>query len=49
MGSYKLEKARECIHVLPSLVVHAVEYEMVVGTHNTVYVQIHVVGSTVFA
>ena len=35
---YKSEKERECIHVLPSLVVHAVGYEMIIGSHNTVYV-----------
>ena len=35
--------------MLPSLVAHAVGYEMVVGAHNTVYVQMHVAGSTVFA
>ena len=49
MGSYKSEKEREYIRVLPSLVAHAVGYEMVVGAHNTVYVQMHVAGSTVFA
>ena len=34
------QKEREsvCIHVLPSLVAHAVEYEMIIGAHNTVYV-----------
>ena len=31
------EKERECIHVLPSLVAHAVGYEMAVSAHNTVY------------
>ena len=46
---YKSDKVRECIRVLPSLVAHAVGYEMVVGAHNTVYVQMHVAGSTVFA
>ena len=40
---------RELIHVLPSLVAHAVGYETVIGAHNTVYVQMHVAGSTVFA
>ena len=49
MGSYKLEKERECIHVLPSLVAHVVGYETVIGAHNTVYVQMQVAGSTVFA
>ena len=34
--------------MLPSLVVHAVGYEVVVGAHNTVYVQMHVACSTVF-
>ena len=48
MGSYKSEKERECIRVLPSLVAHAVGYETVVGAHNTVYVQMHVAGSTMF-
>ena len=48
MGSYKSEEERECIRVLPSLVVHAVGYETVVGTHNIVYVQMQVVVSTVF-
>ena len=49
MSSYKSEKKRECIRVLPSLVAHAVGYKMVVDAHNTVYVQMHVAGSTVFA
>ena len=49
MGSYKSEKEREYIRVLPSLVAHAVGYETVVGAHNTVYVQMHVAGSTMFA
>ena len=49
MGSYKSEKDRECIRVLPSHVAHAVGYETVVGAHNTVYAQMYVVGSTVFA
>ena len=31
-----LEKEKECVCVLPSLVAHAVGYEMVVGAHNTV-------------
>ena len=35
--------------VVPSLVAHAVGYETVIGTHNTVYVQMHVAGSIVFA
>ena len=48
MGSYKSEKERECIRVLPSLVAHAVGYETVVGAHNTIDVQMHVAGSTVF-
>ena len=48
MGSYKSEKERECIRVLPSLVAHAVGYEMVIGVHNTVYVQMHMAGSIVF-
>ena len=49
MGSYKSEKEKECICVLPSLVAHAVGYETIIGAHNTVYVQMHVAGSTVFA
>ena len=49
MGSYKSEKERECIHVLPILVAHAVGYETIVDAHNTVYVQMHVGGSTMFA
>ena len=49
MGSYKSEKERECIRVLPSLVAHAIGYETIVGSHNTVYVQMPVPGSTVFA
>ena len=49
MGSYKLEKGRECICVLPSLVAHAVGYETDVDAHNIVYVQMHMAGSTVFA
>ena len=48
MGSYKSENERECIHLLPSLAAHAVGYEMVIGAHNTVYVQMHVAGSTMF-
>ena len=43
------EKERVCIHVLPSLVAHAVRYETVIGAHNTVYVHTHLAGSTVFA
>ena len=35
--------------MLPSLVAHAVGYEMVVGAHNTIDVQMHVAGFTVFA
>ena len=35
--------------MLPSLVAHAVGYKTVVDAHNTVYVQMHVAGSTVFA
>ena len=34
--------------MLPSLVAHAVGYETGVNDHNTVYVQMHVAGSTVF-
>ena len=49
MGSYKRERERECMRVLPSLVVHAVGYETIVGAHNTVDVQMHVAGFTVFA
>ena len=43
------EKVKKCIRVLPSLVAHVVGYEMVVVAHNTVYVQTHLAGSTVFA
>ena len=42
------QKERECIHVLPSLVAHTIRYGMVVGAHNTVYVQTHLAGSTMF-
>ena len=49
MGSYKLEKERECICVLPSLIPHAVGYKTVVGAHNTIYVQMYVAGSTMLA
>ena len=35
--------------MLPSLVAHAVGYETGVNDHNTVYVQMHVAGFTVFA
>ena len=35
--------------MLPSLVVHAVKYDTVIGAHNTIYVQMHVAGSTMFA
>lgn len=49
MASYKSEKERECIRVVPSLVAHAVGYETVISAHNTVYVQMHVAGSTKFA
>ena len=49
MGSYKSVKERECIRLLPSLVTHTVGYETVLGAHNTVYVQMHVGGSTMFA
>ena len=35
--------------MLPSLVAHAIGYETIVGSHNTVYVQMPVPGSTVFA
>ena len=43
------EKERECLHVLPSLLAHAVGYKTVVGAHNIVYVQTHLAGSTMFA
>ena len=43
------EKERECVRVLPNLVTHVVGYETVVNAHNTIYVQMHVVGSTMFA
>ena len=49
MASYKSEKERECICMLPNLVTHVVGYETVVNAHNTIYVQMHVVGFTVFA
>ena len=42
-------KREKCIHVLPNLVAHVVRYETVIGAHNTVHVQMHVAGSTVFA
>ena len=42
------EKEGECVHVLPSLVAHAIGYEMIVGTHNTVHAQIGLAGFTVF-
>ena len=38
-----------CIRVLPSLVAHTIGYGMAVGAHNTVYVQTHLAGSTMFA
>ena len=37
-----------CISVLPSLVAHTIGYGMVVGAHNTAYVQTHLAGSTMF-
>ena len=43
------EKEKKCIRVLPSLVAHAVGYEMIVDAHNTIYVQTHLAGSTMFA
>jgi len=51
MGSYKREREREreCIRVLPSLVAHAIGYEMVVSVHNIVYAQTRLAGSTMFA
>ena len=42
------ERERECIRVLPNLVAHTIGYGMVVGAHNIVYVQTHLVGSTMF-
>ena len=45
---YKSERERVCVCVLPSLVAHAVGYEMVIGAHNTVYVWTHLASSTVF-
>ena len=30
-------KERECVRVLPSLVAHAIGYEMIIGAHNTVH------------
>ena len=47
MGTLKL-KTGVCIRVLPSLVAQAIGYETVVGAHNTIHVQMHLVGSTVF-
>ena len=35
--------------MLPNLIAHAVGYETVVGAHNTIYVQMHVAGSTMLA
>ena len=35
----KLSREREWICVLPSLVAHAIGYEAVIGTHDTVYVR----------
>ena len=43
------EKERECVRVLPSLVVHAVGYERAASAHNIVYAQMRLAGSTVFA
>ena len=43
------EKERECVHVLPSLVGHAIGYETIVGAHNTVHAQTRLAGFTVFA
>ena len=42
------KRERECIRVLPSLVAHTIGYGMVVGAHNTIYVQTHLAGSTMF-
>ena len=33
----------------PNLVAHTIGYGMAVGAHNIVYVQTHLVGSTMFA
>ena len=49
MNSYKFREERECVRVLSSLVAHAIGYETVVGAHNTVDIQMHLVGFTVFA
>ena len=35
--------------MLPSLVTHIIGYGMASGAHNTVYVQTHLAGSTMFA
>ena len=35
--------------MLPSLIAHAIGYEMIVGAHNIVRVQMHVAGFIVFA
>ena len=43
------EKEREYIRVLPSLVAHTIGYEMIIGAHNTVHVQMHVADFIVFA
>ena len=49
MALQVIKEERECVCVLSSLVTQAVGYETVVGAHNTIYVQMHVAGSTVFA
>ena len=43
------ERESVCIRVLPSLVAHTIGYGMAVGAHNTIYVQTHLAGSTMFA
>ena len=42
-------RERVCICVLPSLVAHTIGYGMAVSALNTVYVQTHLAGSTMFA
>ena len=43
------EKERECVRVLPSLVAHAIGYEMIVGVHNIVHAQTRLASFTMFA
>ena len=41
-------RERECVHMLLSLIAHAIGYKMIIGAHSTVDAQTHVVGSIVF-